>query len=91
MVFIDDGTFDGERNLQMVTEQGRRFLHGVVPGMATMPKQYQILQGAGNINSGNLSLITSDVDKSSYHRLMVGGTQLRRGNTSLHLFCIAGL
>jgi hypothetical protein len=91
MVFIDDGTFDGEPNLQMVAEKGRRFLHGVVPGMATMPKQYQILQGAGNINSGSLSLITSDVDKSSYHRLMVGGCQLRRGNTSLHLQCIAGL
>jgi len=91
MVFIDDGTFDGEPNLQMVAEKGRRFLHGVVPGMATMPKQYQILQGAGNINAGSLSLITSDVDKSSYHRLMVGGVQLRRGNTSLHLQCIAGL
>lgn len=91
MVFIDDGTFDGEPNLQMVAEKGRRYLHGVVPGMATMPRQYQILQGAGNINAGNLSLITSDVDKSSYHRLMVGGCQLRRGNTSLHLECIAGL
>lgn len=91
MVFVDDGTFDGEPNLQMVAEKGRRFLHGVVPGMATMPKQYQILQGVGNIGSGNLALITSDVDKSSYHRLMVGGCQLRRGNTSLHLECIAGL
>ncbi len=91
MVFIDDGTFDGEPNLQMVAEKGRRFLHGVVAGMATLPKQYQILQGAGNINSGSLSLISSDTDKSSYHRLMVSGCQLRRGNTSLHLQCIAGL
>ncbi len=91
MVFIDDGTFDGEPNLQMVAEKGRRYLHGVVPGMATMPRQYQILQGAGNINAGNLSLITSEVDKSSYHRLMVGGAQLRRGNTSLHLENISGL
>ena len=91
MVFIDDGNFDGEPNLQMVTEKGRKFLHGVVPGMATMPRQYQILSGAGNINSGALSLVTSDVDKSSYHRLSVGGVQLRRGNTSLHLQNIAGL
>jgi len=91
MVFIDDGMYDGEANLQCVTEKGRRFLHGVVPGMSPLPRQYQILQGAGNLNSGNLSLITTDVDKSSYHRLMVGGCQLRRGNTSLHLECIAGL
>lgn len=91
MVFIDDGMYDGEANLQCVTEKGRRFLHGVVPGMSPLPKQYQILQGAGNLNSGNLSLITTDIDKSSYHRLMVGGCQLRRGNTSLHLECIAGI
>lgn len=91
MVFVDNGTFDGEANLQIVGEKGRRFLHGVVPGMATMPRQYQILQGAGNINSGQLSLIASDVDKSSYHRLMVGQAHLRRGNTSLHLECISGL
>ena len=91
MVFVDDGVYDGEANLQLVTEKGRRFLHGVIPGMSPMPKQYSILQGAGNIGSGNLSLITTDVDKSSYHRLMVGGVQLRRGNTSLHLECIAGL
>lgn len=91
MVFVDDGSYEGEPNLVCVTEKGRRFLHGVVPGMAPLPKQYQILQGAGNLNAGNLALITTDVDKSSYHRLMVGGTQLRRGNTSLHLECIAGL
>lgn len=91
MVFIDDGMYDGEANLQCVTEKGRRFLHGVVPGLAPLPRQYQILQGAGNLNAGTLSLITTDVDKSSYHRLMVGGCQLRRGNTSLHLECIAGI
>ena len=91
MVFIDDGTYDGEPNLQLVTEKGRRFLHGVVPGMAPLPRQYQILQGAGGLNKGQLASITTDIDKSSYHRLMVGGVQLRRGNTSLHLECVAGL
>lgn len=91
MVFIDDGMYDGEANLQCVTEKGRRFLHGVVPGMAPLPRQYSILQGAGNLNSGNLALVTTDIDKSSYHRLMVGGCQLRRGNTSLHLECTSGI
>ena len=91
MVFIDDGMYEGEANLQLVTEKGRRFLHGVVPGMAPLPKQYKILQGAGGLNEGQLASITTDIDKSSYHRLMVGGVQLRRGNTSLHLECIAGL
>lgn len=91
MVFIDDGDFDGEPNLQLVSEKGRRFLHGVIPGMSPLPRQYSILSGVGNLSSGNLAHINSDVDRSSYHRLQVGGVQLRRGNTSLHLECIAGL
>jgi hypothetical protein len=91
MVFVDDGEFDGQPNLQVVSEKGRKFLHGVMPGLTPMPRQYQILSGSGNIGSGVLSTIVSDQDKSSYHRLMSGGTQLLRGNTSLHLECIAGL
>ena len=91
MVFVDDGMYDGEANLQLVTERGRRFLHGVVPGMSPLPRQYTILQGAGGLNKGQLALIATDIDKASYHRLMVGGVQLRRGNTSLHLECVAGL
>ncbi len=38
MVFIDDGMFDGEPNLQFVCEKGRRMLHGVVAGLTPMPK-----------------------------------------------------
>jgi hypothetical protein len=89
MVFIDDGTYEGEPNLQFVCEKGRRFLHGVCRGLTPMPKQYQIL--GGNLNGDNLALINSDVDEASYHRFASGGLQLRRGNTSLHLECVAGL
>lgn len=91
MVFIDDGMFDGEPNLQFVAEKGRRMLHGVVAGLTPMPKQYKILAGIGNIGGGEMSVLSSDVDASSYHRFASGGVQLRRGNTSLHLECIAGL
>lgn len=91
MVFIDDGMFDGAPNMQFVAEKGRRMLHGVVPGLTPMPQQYKVISGISNINSGDLSLITSDVDASSYHRLATGGVQLRRGNTSFHMECIAGL
>lgn len=85
MVFIDDGMFDGEPNLQFVCEKGRKFLHGVVGGLTKLPKQYQIIQGIGNIGSGELAQISSDVDSASYHRLATGGVNLRRANTSLHL------
>lgn len=89
MVFIDDGMYEGEPNLQFVCEKGRRYLHGVLRGLTPMPKQYQIL--GGNLSNGDLALINSDVDEASYHRFASGGLQLRRGNTSLHLECIAGL
>lgn len=85
MVFIDDGMFDGEPNLQFVAEQGRRMLHGVVTGLTPVPKQYKIIQGIQNLSSGDLSLLSSDIDAASYHRLSTGGVNLRRGNTSLHL------
>lgn len=85
MVFIDDGMFDGEPNLQFVAEKGRRFLHGVVAGLTPMPKQYRIIQNLANIGQGDLAAINSDVDASSYHRLSTGGVTLRRGNTSLHI------
>jgi len=85
MVFIDDGMFDGEPNLQFVAEKGRRMLHGVVSGLTPLPKQYKIIQGIQNLNGGDLALISSDIDSSSYHRLATGGVTLRRGNTSLHL------
>lgn len=85
MVFIDDGMFDGEPNLQFVCEKGRRMLHGVVTGLTNPPKQYKIMAGLNNIASGDLALLSSDVDAASYHRLATGGVNLRRGNTSLHL------
>lgn len=91
MVFIDDGMFDGEPNLQFVCEKGRRFLHGVARGLTPLPKQYEIIAGSGNISAGDLALISSDIDEASYHRFASGGLQLRRGNTSLHLECVAGL
>lgn len=91
MVFIDDGMFDGEPNLQFVCEQGRKMMHGVVPGLTPMPKQYKIISNIGNIGGGELSILASDIDSSSYHRFASGGVQLRRGNTSLHMECIAGL
>lgn len=85
MVFIDDGMFDGEPNLQYVAEKGRRMLHGVVTGLTPLPRQYKIIQGIANIGEGELGAIASDIDAASYHRLATGGVNLRRGNTSLHL------
>lgn len=89
MVFVDDGMFDGEPNLQFVCEKGRRFLHGVVTGLTKVPNQYRVIQGLSNLNGskemGGLGLISSDIDSASYHRLATAGLNLRRANTSLNL------
>ena len=85
MVFIDDGDFDGEPNLQYVAEKGRRMLHGVVQGLTPLPQQYRVIQGLNNFDGGTIAALSSDIDAASYHRLMTGGVNLRRGNTSLHL------
>lgn len=85
MVFIDDGMFDGEPNLQFVAEKGRRFLHGIVQGLTPVPAQYRIIQGLTNFDNGTLAALSSDIDAASYHRMSTGGVNLRRGNTSLHL------
>lgn len=88
MVFIDDGTFDGEPNLQFVAEKGRVFNHGVVRGLSEVPAEYRAV---GNLEGGALQLLSDDVDKASYHRLSTCGVQLKRANTSINLECIMGL
>lgn len=91
MVFVDDGMYEGEPNLQMVCEKGRRFLHGVVRGLTDLPNQYRVLASGGNMSSGDLALMSTDVDVASYHRMASIGLQLKRASTSLHLESLAGL
>jgi hypothetical protein len=87
MVFIDDGEFDGEPNLQFVAEKGRRMLHGTVTGLTNAPRQYQLMKDRNSSNAefGGMLKLASDKDAASYHRLATAGANLRRGNTSLHL------
>lgn len=90
MVFLDDSNYDGQPNIQYVYEEGREFQHGVVAGLTPMPKSLNIM-GGFNLEGNTLALLSSDQDKSSYHRLKTGGIQILRANKCLHLECIAGL
>jgi hypothetical protein len=87
MVFIDDGEFDGEPNLQFVAEKGRRMLHGTVTGLTNAPRQYSLVKGSSSASPEFQGLLqmASDKDAASYHRMATAGANLRRGNTSLHL------
>lgn len=71
MVFLDMSTYDGVRNVQMVTEKGRSMITGVVPGMA--PLTGPALDFAGNSNR-----IATDQDVSSIHFLSAKGICINR-------------
>ena len=86
MVFIDDNDYDGQPNLQYVTQKGRQMLHGVTVGLTNMPKSYEIIKSG----SDNLMNLSTDVDKSGYHRLSVCGVQIMRATGCIHLECTAG-
>lgn len=90
MVFIDDSDYDGQPNIQCVYEKGRKTIHGVVAGLSSAPKSLQILGGFNLQDSGAAQLLTSEEDKSSYHRFKSMGVQMLRGNKCFDLQCIAG-
>jgi len=75
MVFVDQSTYNGEPNLQMVTRKNREMLRWAVAG-STIPTGYP----------GN-DLRASDIDGCSVHFLKVAGILLRRFDTSLDLRC----
>ena len=91
MVFIDDSSYDGQPNLQGVAERGRVYNHGVVAGLAPMPKSLQIMGGFNISSQQAAQLLSTDQDKSSYQRFASCGVQMLRANKCFDLQCVAGL
>lgn len=90
MVFIDDADYDGQPNIQHVCQVGRKMQHGMIGGLTNAPRSYQIA-GGFNLSDDNIKLISTEQDKSSYHRLSVCGIQIMRANKCFHLECVMGL
>lgn len=91
MVFIDDNDYDGQPNIQHVSQKGRSFLQGIVPGMAQMPRTIKILGGFDLGNKESAQIIADEIDKSSYHRFKSAGIQMLRSTKCFDLQCVAGL
>lgn len=91
MVFVDDNDYDGQPNIQYVSQKGRPFRHIYVGGLAEAPKSLQIMNSGSSIENGNVPLGATEVDKSSYHRFKSAGIQMLRANRCFDLQCIAGL
>jgi hypothetical protein len=83
MYFVDMSTYDGERNVQMVTQKGRTMVRGIEQGMTLIKGSSY---GDYNGNAKNLMLAT-DQDKSSVHFLKTLGVAIRRNTHCFKLTC----
>jgi hypothetical protein len=81
MYFVDMSTYDGERNVQMVSQKGRSMIRGIEQGMT-------LLKGNsyGDYKGNALNLAT-DQDKTSVHYLKTLGICIRRNTHCLKLTC----
>ncbi len=77
MTFVDQSSYDGENNLQMINKKGREMLRWCVAG-SVVPKGF-----------AETDTRASDVDGASVHMLKTAGILLRRFDTSLDLTCTA--
>jgi hypothetical protein len=85
MHFVDMSVYDGENNVQLVSQKGRSLIRGIEQGMTTLK----------NLNYGNyggnqmdIKLSTSQ-DKSSIHYLKTLGVAVRRNTHCFSLYCNA--
>jgi len=83
MYFLDMTNYDGERNIQMVTQTGRSMIRGVEQGM-TLVKGNSYGDYKGN---GTDMLISTDVDKRAVHFLKTLGVCIRRNTHCFKLSC----
>ncbi len=77
MVFVDQSSYDGENNLQMLNKKGREMMRWCVAG-SVVPKGFT-----------ETDTRASDIDGASVHMLKTAGILLRRFDTSLDLTCNA--
>lgn len=81
MYFVDMSNYEGERNVQMVTQKGRSMIRGIEQGMSLLKgKSY------GDYKGNALQLAT-DQDKTSVHFLKTLGIMIRRNTHCFKLSC----
>lgn len=80
MVFIDQTTYDGQKNLVMVSQKGRAFIEGIEKGMAAI----FTLNG---MPAPSNNYVSTEQDKSSVHYMAVKGVCIRRNTHCFRLSC----
>jgi hypothetical protein len=85
MVIIDDGDCEGESNLQLLIGKNYNpYKDGIKEGMNNIPPSIQTLSKKNQLekSSSGVKSVTTDLEESTYMRIMKCGIQLLRGNTS---------
>jgi hypothetical protein len=86
MYFVDMSTYDGERNVQMVSQKGRSMVRGIEQGM-TLVKGKSYGDYSGNTMSSNMMNVSTSQDKTSIHFLKTLGVAIRRNTHCFKLTC----
>jgi hypothetical protein len=79
--FVDHSTYNGQRNVQMVHEEGRMHLRGIYQGMS----KHAATDFVNYKGNGDYMRLATDKDASSIHFLSTCGVQLFRDTTSFAL------
>ena len=79
MYFLDQSDYDGEKNIQMVTQKGRSEIMRVVKGMSPLPSDLQ-----GN----DTQSIATEQDVSSVHFMKTFGVCIRRNTHCFKLLTV---
>lgn len=85
MHFVDMSQYDGENNVQIVTQKGRSLIRGIEQGMT-------LLKGLnyGDYNGNNMDIkLSTSQDKTSIHYLKTLGIAVRRNTHCFSLYCVA--
>ena len=75
MYCIDNSTYEGQRNIQYVSEAGREEVNRVVPGMAAPPDGYN-----------ETLFASSDIDATSVEWMKTQGVQVMKPTNCFKLF-----
>lgn len=78
-IFVDQSTYDGIRNVQMVTQKGQSLIRRVELGMTPVPESW-----GGN----NSPIVSTEQDKSSLHLKSSKGVNINRDNHCFLLECV---
>lgn len=81
MYFLDQSTYDGAPNVQMVSQRGRSMKRGIIKGMAPTGAKAD-----GSDFSGN-DIISTEKDENSVHFLSAKGVCVRRNTHCFKLSC----